>query len=257
MTMRGMMMDRRLLFLDGTAETRVRLDGLALAVRSHGVARQWYPLRLLARVISRPNILWEGTAIIALIEAGIPLFFLDKDGKLVGACVGRFDDRTGLGAHLETLIALPDWLGRYENWLRSQERRILHHLHTALGWPQADLRAEVTRARLDGAMLQRLGSAWAARLHPLMGLLRGEVIRELSEMGVAADLIAGLRGQSPLAKDVSALVGWTLRGRIIADPQPLPADTRALIGYYEGVLRAKLLPTVRRVVASLWKLRIA
>ena len=248
---------RRLLFLDGTAETRIRLDGRALAVRSPGRARQWYPLRLLARVISRPNDAGEGAAMIALNEAGIPLFFLDKDGKLVGACLGRFDDRTGLGAHLETLMALPDWPVRYENWLRAQERRILHHLHVALGWPQADLRPEVTRERLDGAMRQRLGSAWSARLHPLMGILRSEVGRELSEMGVDADVIAGLRGQAPLVRDISALVGWTLRGRIVAEPRSLPADGPALIGYFEGLLRPKLLPSVRRVVASLWKLRLA
>lgn len=255
--MRELTTDRRLLFLDGTADTRVRLDGSALAVRSHNVARRWYPLRLLARVISRPQIRWEGPAIIALIEAGIPLLFLDNDGKLAGACLGRFDDSTGLGAHLETLVALPDWLVRYENWLRSEERRILHHLHVALGWPRADLRPEVARARLDWAMQQQYGSSWALLLHPLLGALRGDVIRELSEMGIHADVIAGLRGQAMLAKDISALVGWTLRGRVVAAPPTPPADSRSLIGYYELMLRPKLLPTVRRVIASLWKLRIS
>jgi hypothetical protein len=248
---------RRLLFLDGTAETRVRLDGSALAVRNQGMARQWYPLRLLSRVISRPRIVWEGPAIVALMEAGIPLFFLDGDGKLAGACLGRFDDRTGLGAHLASLIALPDWPARYENWLRSQERRILHHLHEALGWPLADLRREVARARLDLALQQRLGTPWASRLHPLMGMLRGDVIREFAETGIDADVIAGLRGQATLAKDVTALAGWALRGRVAADEAMPAADTRGLIGYYEQTLRARLLPTVRRVIASLWKLRVA
>jgi hypothetical protein len=246
---------KRPLYLEAGATTRVRIDGPALVVRTAGEARRWFPLRLLSRVVSRPQVAWDGSAILALIEAGVPLFFIDKDGALAGACLGRFDDRSGLRAHLDALIAQPSWPVRYDNWRRSEERRILRHLHAAFSWPEADLRPDVARARVEWALAQALGPAWRERLHPLMGLLRSEVIGELKAMGLEPDVIAGLRGQATLAKDITALVGWALRGRVAAAPPAIDADARALIAYYERSLRPPLLPSVRRVIASLWKLR--
>lgn len=246
--------DPRPLYLAGTRDTRVRIDGPALVVRAAGEARRWYPLRLLSRVISRPQVVWDGAAILALIDGGIPLFFVDRDGVLTGACLGRFDDPFGLGAHLEALIAQLGWPDRYDNWRRSEERRLLHHLHVALGWPEADLRPEMVRLRLQAILARRLGGDWQQRLHPMLGLLRSDVIRELKDLGVAPDLIAGLRGQVTLAKDIAALAGWTARGRVAVQPPPA-AGERAIICYYERTLRPPLLPTVRRVIASLWKLR--
>jgi hypothetical protein len=247
--------DRRLLNLDAGPTTAVAMDGPALAVSAEGRPRQWYPLRLLSRVVSRPAVAWDGRAILGLMEAGIPLFFVDKDGRLFGACLGSFDDHLGLRAHLDTLIAQPAWPAQYENWLRSQERRVLFHLCEALGWPPSDLRPPALRARLEWELARTLGQSWRERLHPLLGELRTQVIHGLTEAGLDPDLVSGLRGGAALAHDISALLGWTLRGRLVAEPPPAGASGKALLLFYIEQLQQPLANSLRRVITSLWRLR--
>ncbi len=249
------MSDRRVLYLDPREAMEVRRDGPALLVSSSGKAPHWYPVRRLTRVVSRPQVSWNGDAMRLLIDSGVPLLFVEADGRLRGLCLSGLDDALGLGAHLDAAMAQPSWPAPYRDWYRSQERRVLVHLYDALGWPKDDLRPGVARARLALALGSALGSDWRATMHPLHALLRAQVVEGLMRAGLDPAVIGGVKAGVSLGRDIAALLGWPLCGRVCARPPRPDGSPRAVAGYYSAYLEPRMAASLRRMVAALWRLR--
>ncbi len=252
------MSERRVLYLSPSGTMEVRREGPALAVRSSGTAPRWYPVSRLARVVSHPKVAWHGEAMRLLMREGIPLLFVDGDGAVTGLCIGGIgpapDD---LRIHLETAMAAPSWPEAYGDWLRAEERRMLFHIARALGWSSEALQPEPMRRRLAAALEQTLGAASSRTMRALLAYARGLVAEELALAGLGPEVSTGLCGGVALAHDLAVLLGWSVRGRVVAmPPREKMQNTRALAAYYTLVLEPRLRPTLRRLIARLWRLRL-
>ncbi len=249
--------ERRVLYLAPCGPMTVRKEGPALAVASPGRAPRYYPVRRLCRVISRPRVDWQGAAIRLLMDEAVPLLFVDEDGRAAGLCLGGRAKAEGLSAHIESAFAAPSWPEGWRDWYRAEERRILFHLATALSWPTSDLRPALMRARVERALGEALGPSWPRVLRPLLAYARAQAAEALATAGIDPAVLGGLRGGVSLVDDIAVLLGWTLHGRVIAAPPEGEIAPRPLAAYYALFLAPRLAPSLRRLIARLWRLRLA
>ena len=248
---------RRILYLVPNGAMHVRREATALRVESGCRAAVFYPVRRLSRVISRPGVDWQGAAIRLLMDESVPLLFVDEDGRALGLCLGARGGRDGLQAHLESAIAAPTWPEAWHHWYRSEERRILLYLAAALGWPTSDLQPRLMRALVDQALAEALGASRLHILRPLLAYCRAQVAEALAAAEIDVAVSSGLRGGVAIDRELGVLAGWTLRGRVIAAPPAGDMTTQGLAAYYALHLGPRLASTVRRLVARLWRLRLA
>lgn len=248
-------MDRKVLYLDGGGRVlRVSREGPALRVETSDGATRWYPLQRVSRVVSRGRVLWEGHGLHACIEAGISVLMVDEEGGVRGLCVGALHDMLGLREHLENCMAGPSWMERYTAWRRAQERRLIRHACAALGWECTDLRPTRVQARMDQTLARRWGSRGRTRLRELHALAVGQAAEALSDAGLDPDQALGWQGAVSLAADLGALLGWPVRGRLLAANAGCPSDGRALAALYQAILERPLAATARRLVSYLWRI---
>lgn len=245
---------RKVLYLDPEGKLEVAREGPALRVSRPDRASRWYPLGRLARVVSRREVRWKGEAILACLEAQVPLVFLDAEGRVCGLCVGRSDDVVSLQSHLDAVLAGPDWRERWNNWFRSQERRVIVNLHLALGWQIGDLRPAAVALRLDTMLADRIGRDRNRRcLGRLRALLSAQVAEGLQRCGIAPERVCGIQGGLNLGREMTRLLSWPLRGRVLRRP-PDQHDLEGLARYYQERLELPLDRSLRRLVEALWKL---
>ncbi len=245
---------RKVLYLDPDGELRVSRDGPALRVARPERAARWYPLGWLARIISRRSVSWDGDALLACLDARVPVIFLDPEGAVCGVCVGRADDVAGLQAHLDAFLSGPNWRERWNDWFRAQERRMILNLHLALRWPLSDLRPGEVGPRLDRAVAIRVGREASRKcLGRLRSLLAAQILEVLERAGIVPQLALGQRNGINLARELTRLMSWPLRGRVLRSP-PGGDDLESLAGHYQRRLEEPLDRTLRRLLQGLWRL---
>jgi hypothetical protein len=176
----------RTLYL-GTEAQRVVLDGPALRVGAADQADRQVPLRLLSRVVARPNAEWSTAALVACLGAGIPITFLRPDGMPLGHCLPAGPRSSDLVRLIDRFEGDWDALSLFGNWVRAEERRAILRLtrRSAAAHHGAELRPERLRdAILDAAGPAQRASA-AALLLGLEGLLGAHLPRLLLEAGLS------------------------------------------------------------------------
>jgi hypothetical protein len=246
--------NRKVLYLDPDGALRVAREGPALRVARADRAARWYPLGRLARIISRRSVSWDGDALLACLDAQVPVIFLDAEGLVCGVCLGRANDVAGLQAHLDAFLSGPNWRERWNNWFRSQERRMILNLHLALRWPMGDLRPGEVGPILDRAVAARLERDTSRKsLGRLRSLLAAQVLEVLERAGIAPQLAVGQRSELNLARELTRLMSWPLRGRVLQSP-PRGADLESLASHYQRRLEQPLDRTLRRLMQALWRL---
>jgi hypothetical protein len=245
---------RKVLYLDPDGALTVSREGPALRVARPQRAARWYPLARLARIVSRRSVSWESDALLACLDARVPVIFLDPEGTVCGICIGRADDVAGLQAHLDVFLSRPDWREGWNNWFRAQERRMILNLHLALGWPMGDLRPAQVGPTLDRAVAVRLGPEASRKvLGRLRSLLAAQVLDVLERAGIEPQLAIGQRGELNLARELTRLMSWPLRGRVFQSP-PHGTDLESLASHYQARLEDRLDRTLRRLIQALWRL---
>ncbi len=209
----------RPLYLAGREPLDVALDGPALRVSSPGRADGRYPLRRLSRVIVSGEVEWQTRALTACLERGVPVTFLDREGRLLGYCFGARSREMPLAERLQELLDRPDWAARYGDWRAAEERKAILR---ALGGHRArlsDLRPAAVREHLLAGHLRLARPARVRRVHRLLvgmlAALSGEV---LTRSGIRPELIGFRRRGLNLANDLTGLLEWELH-----------ATTRALL----------------------------
>jgi hypothetical protein len=199
----------RALYLDASTRWQVRLDaGVALNVSAPGRARSLYPLARLARVVSPAHADWAAAALLACLQAGVPVIFHDAHGDPVGWCFGTRRRETTLAALLREGLAEPDWDERFGAWHAAAERRAVREALRALGIVGGRPEAAAARAQLCNRHRQRLGMPVGEVLHALRlatAALAGECLqRELGEPCLIAHARPGLH----LGLVLTGLLEW-------------------------------------------------
>jgi len=248
------MTDRRPLYL--LAEQRIAVEFAAPALRVAAAERAatFHPLARLSRVLSRGPVDWAGDALIACLEAGVPVLFVGDDGQLRGLLDPARSDPAGLGDHLRCALESPDWPGRYDNWRHAQQHRLIVHLASALGWRIADLRPVSVRRQLDQMLLRRWQRPPQRLLAPYVPLLRASVATELTAAGIDPGISAGTWGGIDLTQELVGLVTWPLRGRLLTGQQPPSESPAEAIAHYEARLAQPMEGTIARLIRYLWRI---
>lgn len=243
---------RKALYLDGRGEAiEVRLLGPALGI-SRGARRLSLPLERVARIIVCGRVDWDGRALAACLQHGLPVIFLDGRARPVGAAAPL----TGRSSSLDELLA--DWVQRrhwregFDNWLRAQRFRMLRHWardRAARGKPVAagDWREAVrSYVYLDGRELTG----------PNPGGCYAVVVSMLLRAGVRLQYRANDGGALALANELARLADCrlalgmgSLATLLVADE---PTATRAVESGADdlGDYIADLLARLRRNLAD-------
>lgn len=197
------------LYLDGARRSLVLLDGPALRVVSEGRAESLYPFRRLARVVVCGPVRWDGDALLACLEGGIPVTFLNSDGEPRAWCLAPQPRPSSLSRMLDDFLARPDWLSRFQNWRRAAERGAILAVLRRLALRAPDLRPDrVARHLLDSLVPQHLQTAARAVLRYLDGLLAARVCSHLAEAGIQPHLLIERRPAWNLPADFSRICSW-------------------------------------------------
>jgi hypothetical protein len=188
----------------------VALDGPSLLVRRAGAADLRLPLRRLARISVRGPVTFAADTLAACLSAGVPVSFLDGQGRSLGQLLPTHRRHQDLAALVDEAVASGRFAALRTDWRAAIERRSLIRAVAALGLRVEDLRARTVRLAAARAV-DRLGAPvpteeLEARLEALLDGL-------LAELLIAEG--AGLRfqGQDPdldLAADLRVALGFEL-----------------------------------------------
>lgn len=251
-----MMTELRPLYLVASQPVCVNYQTPALRVAVRDRADVFYPLPRIGRILSRGAVQWSGEALAGCLEYGVPVLFMADDGRLHGLLTPHRHPPADLSVHLASAALAPEWPERYQNWCLSQERRLVNHLATALGWRLIDGRPKVVQRRLDLALQNHWRQPPQALLGAPMAGLRATVAQGLAQAGMDAGIAAGGWGGQSLTDDLVRLAAWPLRGRLLATPLAPPQHPVEALAHYQHHLAAPMAATVARLVRYLWQISI-
>lgn len=151
-------MTPRPLYLDPGIVWQVRLDdGVALSIAADGRTRSLYPLQRLSRVVCGRQVQWRTDALLACLEAGVPIVFNDARRGTIGWCFGARRRETTLAQLLREGLSQPQWPDRFGTWVAAVERREMLYALAYMGVRAARLEARHVRALLCNRHRQRIG----------------------------------------------------------------------------------------------------
>ena len=212
-------MNMRPLYLEAGIAWRVALDaGVALHVSAPGRARSLYPLQRLARVVCGSHSAWDTDALLACLQAGVPVVFHDRHGDAVGWCFGPRRRETTLGQLLREGLQQPQWPQRFTQWHEAACRReVLAALRT-MEAHSCRLDPAAVRSRLCNVHRLRMGKAagpWLRALHRAANGLTAEAVQH-----AVADpaLIGFARPGLHLGLELTTLLEWQLHCMLYATP---------------------------------------
>ena len=229
--------ERIALYLDGRRPLSVCLDGPALRVSGPGQADGRYPLRRLSRVVASGHVDWRTNALLACMQGGVPVTFLDVDGRPFGSCLGHLLRPLALADRLRELLARPDWRELYGNWFAATERRQILRVLRRLRRNPRDLRRQAVQDMLLRGHLRVGTPTQVHRAHELLrGLLCGLVPEILDRAGLTPLLAEARAHGLSLPGDLARLLEWELHFTIHRAAR-LPLDEhwrRACVAAFEA-----------------------
>lgn len=204
----------RPLYLAGTDQLQVSLDGPALLVRGPGRADGRYPLSRLSRVVVQGDVEWTTPALLACLRGGIPVAFMDRKGRPLGLCFGAQRVK-GLGSVVRRFLDLPDWRLRYRGWLEAMEWRAALDLAGARGWQLKGMRPSIAWRflvlRLQRDFPGRELQIWYRYLERLSESYAAEA---LARAGFGLELLCWKYRDFNLATSIARVLNWEAHGTI-------------------------------------------
>ena len=235
------------LHLDGAAApVAVLLEGPALRLRRPEAADRFAPLSGLARVtVHGPRVHWRPEALLACLEAGIPVVFLGARGGMVGVLVPSRPprQRADLAGLLDLAASTPGFRGRLEDFCRAVRLGAAQAALRALGCGAGE--AQTAARRLLDATLGRAGApvAAGAALAAARALAAAAVAAGLARRQVGPHFLARRTGGFPLPEMLGEALlweAWPRCWRAVATAQGDgagsldPASRHRLIRAFEG-----------------------
>lgn len=200
------------LHLDGAAApVAVLLEGPALRLRRPEAADRFAPLAGLARVtVHGPRVHWRPEALLACLEAGIPVVFLAARGTLAGVLVPSRPprQRADLAGLLDLAASVPGFRGRLEDFCRAARCGAAQAAVRGLGLG-ADEARQAPRRLVEAALAEAAApEAAQAALRALKALAGAAVAAALARRGVGPHFLARRTGAFPLPEMLGEALLW-------------------------------------------------
>lgn len=218
------------LFLDVSVANTVALDGVALRVQTHERVDVWYPLRRLARVVVTGRVDWETQALLACLEAGVPVAFRRRDGTLIGHCLSEVSSRVSLEALLVSAVQLPEGEGVYQRWLVACWENWVARAVLVLGEEDGSLRARDVEARVLAALPRHLPCAPGLFRRQMQALVASQVSGVLLGFGFSDNVHVPLTPLVHPLRDLGKLLEWELLLRVVSGAR-VKVDTERGLRY--------------------------
>ncbi|BCX88954.1 hypothetical protein MIN45_P1324 [Methylomarinovum tepidoasis] len=237
-------------YLNSPGVVRVTLEGPALRIHSRHEADRFLPLARLARIVSRGRIQWSTAALLQCLQTGVPVTFLDSEGRAVGLCISAWPHYSPLNELLEGVVASPEGPARLVDWFRSQSRCRLLKLLRRHRLDPPDLRIRTVRRYLRQGWRQRHDTP--EPVTPLKPLLLAQLVEVLTSYRIDPSLLEAGPGWAGLAAYLGGVLEWEL-WRLALNGRLADADTpRRRVAAYQR--HADLLDTrMRQLVGQLWR----
>jgi hypothetical protein len=163
-------------------------------------------------VVSSTDTCWQTKALMACLEAGIPVVFVDARGRARGYCHGRQRRETAMGGLLTEAIEHPEWAQRYGDWLRSMHDRLICRARATAGGRIVSCSHAAARSKLCAAWHLRCGHVVTSMLHQIDGFMHALVVDQLKNVFGAARFMGHPRDGVCLVNDFAALLCWSSYG---------------------------------------------
>ena len=184
-------MTARPLYLQPTLPARVTLDAaVALRIRIEGQSGLRTPLTKISRVVCNHNVQWDSDALVACLQQGVPIAFLDARGKAIGWCFGARRRETTMANLLAHALEADDWDQRFAPWLDGQHRARAAQALLLCGLATSGAHLSDVRTVLCNLHRTRLGVPAGAALGKLEALARCDVAAALADAVGEAPLLA-------------------------------------------------------------------
>ncbi|MDW8126087.1 MAG: CRISPR-associated endonuclease Cas1 [Geminicoccaceae bacterium] len=197
--------------LDGTeASILVTLDGPSLRIRRPGEAETRLPLARLARITVRGSVSFAAETLPACLRAGVPVCFLDGEGRTIGQLLPVHRRREDLAALVDEAVASGVFASVRESWRAAAHRAACIRLTLALPIRVPDLRTR-TVARAAARLVDLAGAPIAT--DELVGRLEGLLAALVAELLLHEGAGARFQGGDPdldLAADFRGVLGLEL-----------------------------------------------
>lgn len=216
-------MSARPLYLQPMLPARVALDStVALRIHTVGQSGLRTPLTRISRVVSNHHVQWDSDALIACLQNGIPIAFMDARGKPIGWCFGARRRETSLANLLEHALESDEWEQRFNPWLDAQHRARAAQALLLCGVFTSTAHLANVRNVLCNLHRTRLGAPAGAALGRLEALARCDIAAALADAVGEARLLAWHRPGFNLIDTLAGLVAIHAH-TIINGTQELPA----------------------------------
>jgi hypothetical protein len=220
-------MTARPFYLQPTQPARITLDtSVALRVHVSGQSGLRMPFAKLSRVVCNHHVQWESDALVACLQHGIPIAFLDARGRSVGWCFGARRRETTLANLLAHALAADDWTERFAPWLEGQHRARAAQALLLCGIVTSHAHLADVRNVLCNLHRARLGVPAGAVLGKLEALTRCDVAAALADAIGDTALLAWQRPGVNLIDAFAELVAIHAH-TIIHSTYELPAADQA------------------------------
>ncbi len=118
-----MSMDRTL-YLNENRRITVYRDGPSVWIREEGRAGRRVPARLIGRVVVIGNVRLEAEVITLFTNNDIPVTLMNRAGDMAAVVVPYVENLPRYYEKQKALLASPDLVTRFKDWMRSQRRTV-------------------------------------------------------------------------------------------------------------------------------------
>lgn len=205
-------MKARPLYLHASQPVQVKLKAPAICVSSGSSASHIYPLRTLTRIQVSGPVEWQTAALLACIDQGITIQFLDRYGETRGRMVGKGKIDHNLSENLQRLFDKPEWERLYRQWCWARGLQTQRYVANKLGYIYTDAR---DLRGLPGWCESKIESvARSADIRRSLQWLHldlyGYVTNYLQQQGVWNANALVLEEPIDLAHDLTLILQWVL-----------------------------------------------
>ncbi len=197
------------LFIDGAHRPKVMLGQKSLRIAVFDRADRLFYFRHIGTVVAFGKVEWEIGALLACLDAGIPVALMTHEGRLRGYCLPQGPRRRLLEQRWEVFFGQPDWQAHYDAWRHSAERRTVLAILDQLGIQACDSRPGRLRRLLVGHLAPPLEPAWVfAALRFFHGLYASRLIGHFPRIGLSPAVLFEYRAGRDFVADLTRIGGW-------------------------------------------------
>ena len=239
-------------YLNAPTVCRVTLEGPALRIHSRDAADRYFPLRRLGRIITRGKVQWSTAALLECMKMGVPITFLDREGRALGQCYSAWAQNGSLSELLDGCFTVESGMRHLVDWFRSQSRARMLKLLRRHGLQTEDLRVCTVRNLLRQCLKVREGTAYDP-VSPMKPLLTAHVLEIFASYRIGPEWMEPGHEWEGLAVYMAGVEEWDLWDLALGGRLKMENATyQARVAAYQRQA-AWLEKRVRDLVGKLWR----